>query len=225
MFRPNYNPTENTLVECNPLVIIPALAVQIGLNNAIFLQQLFYWLRTNEQQEAHKTEQKHFRDGCWWCYNTYEDWRSQNFPFWNERTIKRIVDDLRERGFIITTCKYNKRARDRTLWYTIDYDALTASHRLLENATPDRAVPQLRYREETAEDWFAHHSGQAATAPEVELPDISSLVDESGQNSEFPNIDDSGLDWLLDSASCSSSADASALVSGTNGGSPSPAEE
>ena len=52
-----------------PLVINTQLAMKIGLNEAIVLQQLHYWLRdTNSGMEC---------DGVRWIYNTTEQWLEQ----------------------------------------------------------------------------------------------------------------------------------------------------
>ena len=57
-----------------PLVINTQLAMKIGLNEAIVLQQLHYWLRdTNSGMEC---------DGVRWIYNTTEQWLEQ-FPLLN----------------------------------------------------------------------------------------------------------------------------------------------
>jgi len=120
------------LLDEYPLIILPELATKVGLNEAVVLQQIHYWLRTFEQGQ----DEKHFRDGAWWVYNTVAGWRDQ-FPFWSYNTIKRTLAALRkpyapkvkgqrvERGaLIITTSKYNRAGFDNTLWYTIDYAAL-----------------------------------------------------------------------------------------------------
>ena len=101
------------LIHEEPLQVLPSLAAKIGLNEAIMLQQLHYWLRKS----------KNLRDGKPWIYNTYIEWEKQ-FPWWSNRTIKRIVDNLRSAGLIETTSKYNKLNIDQTLWYTINYEKL-----------------------------------------------------------------------------------------------------
>jgi hypothetical protein len=101
------------LIHEEPLQVLPSLAAKIGLNEAIMLQQIHYWLRKS----------KNIRDGKPWIYNTYTEWEKQ-FPWWSNRTIKRIVDNLRAAGLIETTSKYNKLNIDQTLWYTINYDKL-----------------------------------------------------------------------------------------------------
>ncbi len=76
------------LLKDQPLVILPQLALAIGLNESIVVQQLHYWLE--------KSENVH--DGYKWVYNTYADWQQQ-FPFWSESTIRRIDYQARENGY------------------------------------------------------------------------------------------------------------------------------
>jgi hypothetical protein len=94
-----------------PLLVLPSLAIAIGLNEAIFLQQLHYWLLQAGKE----------RDGRHWIYNTYDEWHAQ-LPFWSVRTIRRIVGTLEERGLVISTSAYNAHKVDKTKWYAIDYE-------------------------------------------------------------------------------------------------------
>jgi hypothetical protein len=107
------------LIDDKPVMVLPKLAVEIGLNEAVVLQQIHYWLET--YREANK--QDHFNEGKWWVYNTKQEWQA-NFPWWSENTVWRALTALRDRGLVITTSKYNKKGYDKTLWYTIDYDKL-----------------------------------------------------------------------------------------------------
>lgn len=101
------------LINEPPLQVLPSLAYAVGLNGALFLQQLQYWLATS----------RHVHDGRRWIYNTTEEWARQ-FPFWSERTIKRIIADLRDREIVLTRDDLNKHSFDHTLWYSINYDVL-----------------------------------------------------------------------------------------------------
>ena len=126
------------LLDEKPLMILPQLAVKIGLNEAIILQQIHYWLLHYEKKQS----QKHFRDGYWWVYNTYEMWK-ENFPFWSVATIKRALTKLRKPApgrnpLLIATSKYNQKKYDKTLWYRIDYEALEA----LEEENPQVILTQ-----------------------------------------------------------------------------------
>jgi len=98
-----------------PILVLPELAQQIGLNEAIFLQQLHYWINKEEAE---------FRDNKFWVYNSFENWKKDNFPFWSINTIKRITYKLSELNLIEKTSKYNKMTQDNTLWFTIIYENL-----------------------------------------------------------------------------------------------------
>jgi hypothetical protein len=100
------------LIDEHPLQVQPSLAELLGLNEALILQQLHYWLQRS----------KHHRDGRDWIYNTLDDWQRQ-FPFWSKRTIQRTLTALRSSGLLLTG-NYNTTQFDRTIWYSIDYDAL-----------------------------------------------------------------------------------------------------
>lgn len=103
----------NLLIPEDPLLVLPSLAVAIGLNEAIFLQQIHFHLRFSKNE----------RDGRTWVYNTFEEWQEE-MPWWSVRTLKRIVHRLQECGLLLTTSEYNKMPIDKTLWYTIDYTAV-----------------------------------------------------------------------------------------------------
>lgn len=101
------------LIDDYPIQVLPNLAKIIGLNEAIFLQQLHYWSSKSGKS----------RDGKMWVYNTYEGWED-NFPFWSNATIRRIIKSLEDKNCIFTTSKYNAMKIDRTKWYAINYDKM-----------------------------------------------------------------------------------------------------
>ncbi|WP_456390284.1 hypothetical protein [Hydrogenimonas sp.] len=96
----------------NPLVVNPKLAKLIGLNEAIIFQQLHYWTQ--------KSSIEH--DGCFWVYNSIDQWMEQ-FPFFSKRTLERTITSLKKMG-IIRVEKLAKDKRDRTNYYAIDYKKL-----------------------------------------------------------------------------------------------------
>ena len=104
------------LMNENPLLILPELASIIGLNESIVLQQIHYWLIINEKKN------QNYEDKRYWMFNTYAELQKQ-FPFWNEKTIKRIVANLKKDGYLLIG-NYNKYKYDRTNWYSIDYSKL-----------------------------------------------------------------------------------------------------
>ena len=96
----------------NPVVIDRELATVIGLNEAIILQQIQYWIKKSE----------HRFDGKIWIYNSVSQWKKQ-FPFWSESTIDRTLKSLNKLGLLFIG-NYNRDRRDRTKWYSINYSQL-----------------------------------------------------------------------------------------------------
>ena len=103
------------LINEPPLQVLPSLAQKIGLNEAIVLQQIHYWLdpRLN----------KNVFQGKHWVHNRYEDWQKQ-FPFWSVVTIRRTIKEL-EKKQLISSRILNDRF-NRSKFYTINYDVLEA---------------------------------------------------------------------------------------------------
>jgi uncharacterized phage protein (TIGR02220 family) len=102
----------NLLISEPPLQVLPSLAKSIGLNEAIFLQQLHYWL----------LKSTHIIDGNKWVYNSVTQWQEQ-FPFWCQRTIKNIIYSLEKSGILVSG-NFNKKKSDKTKWYRIDYSRM-----------------------------------------------------------------------------------------------------
>ena len=102
------------LINEPPLLVLPSLANVIGLNEAITLQQIHYWLdpRVN----------KNFKEGLYWVYNSYEEWQVQ-FSFWSIRTIRRNIQSLEESNLLISKV-FNTNSFDKTKWYSINYEVL-----------------------------------------------------------------------------------------------------
>ena len=98
------------LFDEHPILIDKKLAAVIGFNEAVVLQQLNYWLHSNSAKKI---------DGRLWVYNSYDNWRKDNFPFWSTRTIRRIFDSCEKKGVILTG-NFNKAGFDKTKWYSID---------------------------------------------------------------------------------------------------------
>ncbi len=98
------------LLDEYPLIVIPSLAKAVGINGAIILQQLHYWLQKSKNVE----------DGEVWRYQTYDDW-SKEMPWLSAVGVRKILKKLEQDGYIITG-NYNKRKMDKTIWYRIAYN-------------------------------------------------------------------------------------------------------
>lgn len=100
------------LINESPLQVQPSLAKAIGLNEAVFLQQLHYWLGVS----------KFVRDEKKWVYNTYDEWLDQ-FKYMSLSTLKRIIKSLKDQGLLCVEQFDNKRS-NQVNYYAINYEVL-----------------------------------------------------------------------------------------------------
>lgn len=131
---------------------MPSLASKIGLNQAIVVQQLHYWLLKSRNEV----------DGRKWVYNTYEEWHEQ-FPFWSLRTIKGIFAKLQEQGIVLRR-ELNESNWDRTSWWSIDYEKLAPS-RVQDLHPLESAGSALSYKEQRLPETS---SSREAASPSTE---------------------------------------------------------
>lgn len=103
------------LLDEQPLLILPGLAVAIGLPEAMILQQLHYYLRGKNG--------KILADGQRYIYNTYAEWH-EIFPFWSDSTIKRTFAALEERKLVVSV--QPEKGISRRKYYRIDYEVFIA---------------------------------------------------------------------------------------------------
>lgn len=84
-------------------------AQKYGVDEAIFIQNLRFWILKN------KASGKHEYNGKTWTYNSAQSF-AKLFPFWTNRQVERITKSLKDKN-IVTTGNYNSSHYDRTLWY------------------------------------------------------------------------------------------------------------
>lgn len=125
------------LIQESPLTFQTSLAVAIGLNEAIVLQQIHYWI-SNVKNKGYE------QDGYKWVYNTYAEWKETNFPFWSENTIQRTFASLEEKGLVVSI-QPMKGKYDRTKYYRIE-------HTKLEVFEDTKLVRSLNESENTTEN-------------------------------------------------------------------------
>lgn len=87
------------------------IAKKLGLEEAIILNNLCFWIQKN------KANNTHFYDGKHWTYNSVKAF-NEMFPYWTPRQIDRILKSLEAQGAIFTG-NYNKSNYDRTKWYAV----------------------------------------------------------------------------------------------------------
>ena len=87
------------LINEYPLQVLPSLCKKVGINEAIFIQELHYWLLESEQE----------RNGKKWVCKTYEELQET-----------RIVKSLSDKQLLIID-NFNEMKMDKTNWYSINY--------------------------------------------------------------------------------------------------------
>ena len=118
------------MTKTNILCFAPELAAVIGLNEAIVLNQIHYWIQKNKKQGVN------LREGRIWTYSSYNNWQEQ-FSFWSERTVRRALNSLEEKGLLISN-RFNKMRYDQTKWYTIPYESIP--YEILSILTDDEDI-------------------------------------------------------------------------------------
>lgn len=98
-----------------PLSFSPKLAQSIGLNGAIFVEEIVNLIELQIKEDK--------VDRTYWVRKSRDDLLKNHFPFWSRDVLKRTIDKLAEREIIIMTTEYNKNPTDSTLSYTINFDA------------------------------------------------------------------------------------------------------
>lgn len=111
---------ENLLINEYPLLVLPKLAQEVGLNEAIVLQHIHYLVRDFEKVRSGEN----FKDGHYWVSNTYKVWHEEHFPFWSLKTVERVIGKLEADGLLISST-FNDDGFDNTKWYRINYDTLS----------------------------------------------------------------------------------------------------
>jgi hypothetical protein len=149
-------------------MVLPSLAKEVGLNEAIFLQQLHYWLQ----------ESQHLHDGHKWVYNTYEQWQEQ-FPFWSISTVRRIVAKLEKTGYIVSS-QFNKLKIDHTKWYTIDYSKLEGMNSRF-----------VQHEQVNDSDWTDDHVNMNRPLPEITTESTYREMDDEGVQAQSETRDPS----------------------------------
>ena len=91
-----------------PLMVLPTLASILGLNEAIFLQQLYYWLLKSSTYFENRK----------WVYRSIKEWEDE-FPFWSNSTIKRVVNSLKKRKILLVKKIYPH------IFYSIDEENIS----------------------------------------------------------------------------------------------------
>ena len=88
------------------------MANYYGVEEAIMLNHLIYWIATNSMNRNNYIEDRY------WTYSTIEDFKKY-FTYWTTSQIRRILKSLATQGAIVRG-NHNKCKYDRTIWYCLN---------------------------------------------------------------------------------------------------------
>lgn len=100
-----------------PILVDRKLARILGVNEAMVMQHIHYWLVKNEEKKVN------YKEGRYWTFKSIKQWHDDEFDFWSESTLRRIFISLEEKGLLLVN-NFNKNGFDKTKWYSIDYEKL-----------------------------------------------------------------------------------------------------
>jgi len=105
-------PANDLLIDEPPLIIVVNLATAIGLDEALILQQIRYWLADERRPQV--------RDGRRWVCPR-EVGLLVPLAFRSAKTLARALRRLEHLRLIVASERYNRLPGDRTKWYSIDF--------------------------------------------------------------------------------------------------------
>lgn len=92
------------------------VAKRYGVEEAVFLHNLYWWIFKNEANG------RHYHEGKTWTYNSQAAF-AKLFPFWSRYQVQRIIKKLQANGALLVG-NFNPDQRDRTNWYALSDDVL-----------------------------------------------------------------------------------------------------
>ena len=173
-----------------------AIAEAYGVNEAILLKHLHFWIQKNAANG------RHFHDGAYWTYNSKKAF-SELFPYLTERQIGYALQRLIDAG-VVATGNYNSDQRDRTLWYSITQKGYFVLQNCqmemtkLSNADDGvvRALPDNKHTDTLSLD-KPKKERKRFTPPTVE--EVEAYCRERGNTVDAETFVDfySGKDWMV----------------------------
>ena len=116
---------ESELVIPNKHFFQPQLAMKYGVDEAIILNHIMYWIASNQLNGRN-----YFIDRTW-TYSSYKDF-TDIFPYWTTAQIRRILKSLSKQNVIMQS-NFNKHLWDRTQWYALeDEDHMLETYNVID---------------------------------------------------------------------------------------------
>ena len=117
-------------------------AIKYGIDIALLLQHIKYWIDFNKDKESH------FHKNKIWFYQSARE-MSEYLPFMNEKKIFRLLKKMEDKG-LIESGNFNKKQYDRTKWYSLNEHSNSYNQEIhspkMSNATTtnEQPIPNIK---------------------------------------------------------------------------------
>ncbi|MBD2302570.1 MULTISPECIES: hypothetical protein [Nostocales] len=176
--------TSKLITPESPLLVPPLLASEIGLEEAVILQQIHYFCQIS----------KHIKgDGRRWFWKTLTDW-GKTLPFLTISAIRRAIANLRDNFKLIDVCRHSEKTWYQANWFTVNVENVQALwNRICQNQQIDVSnldisicsLPADHIKEFPSQEF----ASQQHTAVELEkTEEVKTEILECDQESELPQI-------------------------------------
>ncbi|BAT56825.1 hypothetical protein NOS3756_58370 (plasmid) [Nostoc sp. NIES-3756] len=192
--------TSKLITPESPLLVPPLLAAEIGLTEAMILQQIHYFCQISKHIK---------RDGRRWFWKTLKDW-GETLPFLKPSAIRRAIANLRDKFKLIDVCRHSEKTWYQANWFTVNVEnvqalwnricqnqqidvsnldisicSLPADHNrdfpLKDFASQQHSAVELEKSEDEETEILECDQEPICQTPELELPQVTYFVDEPEQ--------------------------------------------
>lgn len=175
-------------LEQKMLPVPPKLAAAIGVDEALVLQRLHFWLVKGESSDYGTVV-----NGVRWIYNTLDAWLQQ-FIFFSKWRLRQALKNLRQLGLVLFS-QLDKHEWKRIGYYTIDYGRLNQLQvsigEPISEVAPNEAESLKPLESSKCElphvnVWDATHQGVTAHTSYKESEETAEFTSSSIQSASLP---------------------------------------
>lgn len=185
----SHNPSR-VLHNLNSIPFIPLLAEAFGLREALFIQQIHYWV-THKENAPHDYKSS-FLGGYFWWYATFED-LAEEYPFLGHPNhIRRMVKGLCDKGAIVKIKPHVSKG-DHTSWYRLNHEVIEDAYLSARSKSIERKQ-QRKLLKESAADTFAKEAVEKAERRGSES--VNNLLEPINKMRKGVNLNDNPINKM-----------------------------
>ena len=190
------------LIDEAPVYFAKTLAKYIGLEKAIILQQVHFWIEINKQEE------KNYYEDRYWVYSSFEQWVERDFTWWGKRKLISLFYELCDSEILIKK-QLKKEQMDRTNFYTINYEKLNEIYKKIEAEANESRLCKIysiniakstisnvqdlhnhKKKNKLKENKYIYNIHKSSSSIDIEIPKKTEIKDDEddNKNTNFPSI-------------------------------------